>query len=85
MLQFDISNALPFLPYNWLTSCLDGLNNARASLETGRGLGGAFTGWVRLPEQYDQEELNRILDKLRKSGYGSLSDDEKRRLFDQSK
>ena len=61
MLQFDISNALPFLPYNWLTSRLDGLNNARASLETGRGLGGAFTGWVRLPEQYDQEELNRIL------------------------
>lgn len=32
-----------------------------------------------------QEELNRILDKLRKSGYGSLSEEEKRHLFDQSK
>lgn len=32
-----------------------------------------------------QEELNLILDKLRKSGYGSLTDDEKRRLFDASK
>ena len=31
-----------------------------------------------------QEELNRILDKLRKSGYGSLSDEEKRRLFEQN-
>lgn len=31
-----------------------------------------------------QEELNHILDKLRKSGYGSLSDEEKRRLFDQN-
>ena len=32
-----------------------------------------------------EEELNRILDKLRKSGYGSLTEDEKRRLFDASK
>ena len=32
-----------------------------------------------------QEELDTILDKLRKSGYGSLTDDEKRRLFDASK
>lgn len=33
----------------------------------------------------DEDELNRILDKLRKSGYGSLTDDEKRSLFDASK
>ena len=32
-----------------------------------------------------EEELNQILDKLRKSGYGSLTDEEKRRLFDASK
>ena len=32
-----------------------------------------------------QEELNIILDKLRKSGYGSLTTEEKRRLFDSSK
>ena len=32
-----------------------------------------------------EEELNRILDKLRKSGYGSLTEDEKKRLFDASK
>ena len=32
-----------------------------------------------------EEELNQILDKLRKSGYGSLTEDEKRRLFDASK
>ena len=31
-----------------------------------------------------QEELNNILDKLRKSGYGSLTNEEKRRLFDQN-
>lgn len=32
-----------------------------------------------------QEEIDRILDKIRKSGYDSLSKDEKQTLFDQSK
>ncbi len=31
------------------------------------------------------EEIDRILDKLKKSGYGSLSSEEKKRLFDASK
>ena len=32
-----------------------------------------------------QEEIDRILDKIRKSGYDSLTQDEKQALFDQSK
>lgn len=32
-----------------------------------------------------EAEVDRILDKLRKSGYGSLSEEEKKRLFDASK
>lgn len=32
-----------------------------------------------------QEEVDSILDKIRKSGYDSLTRDEKQRLFDQSK
>lgn len=32
-----------------------------------------------------EEEVDRILDKLRKSGYGSLSEEEKKRLFEASK
>lgn len=32
-----------------------------------------------------QEEIDRILDKIRKSGYDSLSKEEKQRLFDSSK
>lgn len=31
------------------------------------------------------EKIDRILDKLRKSGYGSLTEEEKKRLFDASK
>lgn len=61
MLQFDVSNALPFLPDNWLSSRLDGLTESRNLLEKGTGLGGGFTGWVRLPENYDQQELSRLL------------------------
>lgn len=33
----------------------------------------------------DQEEVDRILDKIRKSGYDSLSASEKQKLFDQSR
>mgnify|MGYP000735860728 CR=1 FL=1 len=35
----------------------------------------------KLAENIDEEELNRILDKISKSGYDSLSKQEKRRLF----
>lgn len=37
-------------------------------------------------EKYnDNEEVDRILDKIKKSGYAGLSSDEKKRLFDASK
>lgn len=35
-------------------------------------------------KQAEQEEVDRILDKIRKSGYDSLTKEEKQRLFDQS-
>ena len=35
----------------------------------------------KVAENIDEEELNRILDKISKSGYDSLSKQEKRRLF----
>lgn len=33
----------------------------------------------------EEDEIDRILDKIRKSGYDSLTEEEKKRLFDQSK
>ncbi len=65
MLQFDVSHALPFLPQNWLSSRLDGLTDARVLLEKGNGVGGEFTGWVHLPENYDRKELARVLQTAR--------------------
>ena len=39
----------------------------------------------RQQKKQEEEELNRILDKIKKSGYSGLTDEEKRRLFDISK
>jgi glucose-6-phosphate isomerase len=60
MLEFDLTNAMAFLPDNWLSSRLDGLTEARNSLEKGTGLGGEFTGWVHLPVRFDPGELDRL-------------------------
>ena len=37
------------------------------------------------PKRQNQEEIDAILDKIRKSGYDSLTKEEKKKLFDQSK
>ena len=36
-------------------------------------------------QRQNQEEIDAILDKIRKSGYDSLTKEEKQKLFDQSK
>ena len=36
-------------------------------------------------KQQEQAEIDRILDKIRKSGYDSLTNEEKRKLFDQNR
>ena len=33
-------------------------------------------------EQEEQEEMDRILEKIKRSGYDSLTDEERRNLFD---
>jgi hypothetical protein len=36
-------------------------------------------------QRQNQEEIDAILDKIRKSGYDSLTKEEKQKLFDQSR
>ena len=60
MIQLDVSNAVGFLPEDWLTSRTERLEQARAWLEDGSGAGGSFTGWVHLPRDYDKAEFARI-------------------------
>ena len=60
MLKLDLSNASSFLPQDYLTSRMDALEKARVMLAEHNGPGGDFTGWVRLPVDYDKEEFARI-------------------------
>ena len=66
MVQIDQSNFISFLPEEWLSARLPALERARAMLAGGDGPGGAYTGWVRLPADYDREEFARIQTAARK-------------------
>ena len=60
MLKLDLSNASSFLPQDYLSSRMEALEKARVMLAEHNGPGGDFTGWVRLPVDYDKEEFARI-------------------------
>lgn len=42
------------------------------------------TGTITPGRSAEQDEVDRILDKIRRSGYDSLTDEEKKRLFENS-
>ena len=60
MLKLDLSYAKSFLPEDYLTSRMEALDKARVMLAEHNGPGGDFTGWVKLPAEYDKEEFARI-------------------------
>ena len=60
MLNLDLSNVAQFLPGGWRTSQEPGLKKAHDYVLGGTGAGGEYTGWVRLPADYDKEEFARI-------------------------
>lgn len=60
MIQFERKFAKDFLPEDWLTQRLPALAQGATMLQEGSGAGGAFTGWVHLPRDYDKEEFARI-------------------------
>ena len=60
-------------------------NAGKSSTRTSSDFGRRESDWdYNARKQQEQEEVDRILDKIRKNGYDSLTADEKRRLFDQS-
>jgi glucose-6-phosphate isomerase len=60
MLRVDLSAVDPFLPAAELAAMEPRLAAAHETLAAATGPGGAFTGWLRLPRQYDREEFSRI-------------------------
>lgn len=70
MVQLETKYTKGFLPENWLEQRLPALEQAATKLKEGNGAGGAFTGWVHLPREYDKEEFARIqqaAEKIRNS------------------
>ena len=49
-----------FLPMPYEEALAPRLKRAQEKLQTGSGSGGEFTGWVRLPRDYDRAEFTRI-------------------------
>ena len=60
MIHLDLSKLTSFLPDNYLSARKKALSSAHEQLQTGSGAGGEFTGWVRLPVNYDKAEFERI-------------------------
>ena len=72
----------------WINKCLDGLTirrkPKRPKMEVHYGDKAKDYDYNARKKQ-QSEEVDRILDKLKKSGYNSLTTEEKKRLFDASK
>lgn len=76
----------------WINNCLDWLSGGfkmkkapkKPKMKVNKG-GKAQDYDYNARKKQQSEEIDRILDKLKKSGYSSLTEEEKKRLFDASK
>ena len=59
-MNINLTFASDFLPADYLTNRADALSKAHEMLREGNGPGGDYTGWVKLPENYDKDEFVRI-------------------------
>ena len=60
MIRVDLSSCNSFIPLPYEAAQAPRLRIAHDHLQKGDGAGGEFTGWVRLPQDYDKEEFARI-------------------------
>ena len=60
MIKVDLTNIQSFLRLPYEAALSPRLRIAHSHLQQGDGLGGAFTGWVHLPQDYDRQEYDRI-------------------------
>ena len=60
MLKLDLTKLEGFIPQDYLSQRMEGLEKAASMLANHNGPGGDFTGWVYLPRDYDKEEFARI-------------------------
>ena len=60
MIRVDLSSCNSFIPLPYEAALAPRLRIAHDHLQKGDGAGSDFTGWVRLPENYDRDEFARI-------------------------
>jgi len=60
-MKVNLTYAAQALSPDFVSSRLDALQKAHEMLLQGNGPGGDFTGWVKLPADYDKDEFARIL------------------------
>ena len=64
-LSFDYSRALPFVQPHEIKFIAAQTEAAGKLLDSGKGPGNEFTGWLSLPKTYDKEEFRRIKEAAR--------------------
>ena len=60
MIRVDLNSCNSFIPLPYEAALAPRLRIAHDHLQKGDGAGSDFTGWVRLPANYDKEEFARI-------------------------
>ena len=65
-LSFDYRSASPFIGEHELPYMADQVREAHKLLHSGKGPGSDYLGWLDLPKDYDEGELNRIKDAAAK-------------------
>ena len=60
MIQVDLTHMRHFIALPYEAALAPRLRIAHNHLQKSDGSGGEFTGWVRLPQEYDREEFARI-------------------------
>ena len=60
MLKLDLSNLEGVISHDQINAMAPEVETAHAKLYDPAALGSDFTGWVRLPENYDKDEFARI-------------------------
>ena len=60
MIRVDLNSCNSFIPLPYEAALAPRLRIAHDHLQKGDGAGSDFTGWVRLPADYDKEEFARI-------------------------
>ena len=60
MVHLDLTKLSTFLPEHYISSREQALSTAHTWLQESSGRGGDYTGWVKLPANYDKDEFARI-------------------------